>query len=359
MFDVTIVGGGPAGSSCAAFCAQAGLRTLLLERETFPREKVCGDCLNPACWPILRRLELTERIRSLPHGKLDRVEFVGINGRRLSVELPRGDNAEIAIKRSLLDELLLGRARELGATVFENTTVTALSPPDPRIDHWSISAGEKSFRSRSLVAGDGRNSTVARLCGLLPRSTKDRIALQTHVPLPPGFGDRIVLEFRPEGYSGQAPVGSDELNLCLVGVPLKMPALREWAEARFKISPGHAWRTITPLTREPIPAGHGPLFLVGDAARVVEPFTGEGIYYALASGDLAAKAIVLQQSGGSAEDVARAYSAAHAELYRGRLWINRLARAAVLSPRIASAFLGVAQFQPGILRFLTAKIVKM
>src|SRR6266513_315861 len=48
LFDVAIVGGGPAGSSCAAFCALAGLRTVVLEREKFPREKVCGDCLNPS-----------------------------------------------------------------------------------------------------------------------------------------------------------------------------------------------------------------------------------------------------------------------------------------------------------------------
>src|SRR5688572_9984807 len=132
MFDVAIVGGGPAGSSCAAFCAMVGLRTVVLERENFPREKVCGDCLNPAAWPIFRRLELAEAIRGSPHGKLDRVELIGINGRQLCVELPKGDNAEIAIKRSLLDELLLNRARELGATVFENMTVSALTPPDPR-----------------------------------------------------------------------------------------------------------------------------------------------------------------------------------------------------------------------------------
>ena len=358
MFDVAIVGGGPGGSSCAAFCAKAGLRTLLLEREKFPREKVCGDCLNPSCWPILRRLEVAERIRSAAHGKLDRVEFIGISGRRLSIELPRGDSSEIAIKRSLLDQLLLNRARDLGTTVLENTTVTALSAPDPRNDHWSISAGERTLRSRVIVGADGRNSTVARLCGLLPRSTKERIALQTHLPLPPGFGDRVVLEFRPEGYSGQAPVGGDELNLCLVSIPPKMPALREWAEARFKISPGHVWRTITPLTRAPIPAGHQSLFLVGDAACVVEPFTGEGIYYALASGELAAKAIALQCNGGTAQEVSAAYSAAHAQLYGGRLWVNRLARAAVLSPRVASAFLGIARFQPALLRFLTAKIVQ-
>ena len=334
----------------------AGLRTLLLERATFPREKVCGDCLNPACWPILRRLDVAERVRALPHGRVDWVDFIGINGRRLSVELPSGDDAEIAIKRSLLDELLLQRARELGATVFENTTLTALTPPDPRSQHWSISAGEQSFRSRALVAADGRNSTVARLCGLLPRSAKERIALQTHLPLPPGFGDRVVLEFRPEGYSGQAPVGGGELNVCLVGVPHKVASLRQWAETRFEIPPGHSWRTITPLRRTPILAGQGSLFLVGDAARVVEPFTGEGIYYALASAELAAKAILFQCNGQSAEEVSAAYSAAHQQLYRGRLWINRIARTAVLSPRAASVFLEALRFQPAVLRFLTAKI---
>src|SRR3954452_12037187 len=120
MFDVAIVGGGPSGSSTAAFCAMAGLRTLILERENFPREKVCGDCINPACWPVLRRLDLAQRVRALPHGKLECVDFIGINGRRLSVELPVGDGAEIAVKRSLFDKLLLDRAQELGTTVFES-----------------------------------------------------------------------------------------------------------------------------------------------------------------------------------------------------------------------------------------------
>ena len=81
------------------------------------------------------------------------------------------------------------------------------------------------------------------------------------------------------------------------------------------------------------------------------------MYYALASGELAAKAIALQSEGGNAGDIAVAYSAAHAQLYRGRLWINRLARAAVLSPRVASALLRVARFQPALLHLLTGQIV--
>src|SRR5438128_8322952 len=108
IFDVAMVGAGPAGSTCAAFCAQAGLRVLLLERETFPREKVCGDCLNPACWPVLQRLQLEDKVRTLPHGALDRVDFIAINGHSISVDLPQG--AEIAVKRSLFDHLLLRRA---------------------------------------------------------------------------------------------------------------------------------------------------------------------------------------------------------------------------------------------------------
>src|SRR3954454_4559131 len=229
MFDVAIVGGGPAGSSTAAFCAMGGLRALILEREQFPREKVCGDCINPACWPVLRRLNLADRVRSLPHGKLEQVEFLGIGGRRLEIDLPGGDEGEIAVKRSLFDELLLNRAIELGTEVVQMATVTALSPPDPRTEQWKICAGDKDFTARILVAADGRNSSVARFCGLLPPSTKERtalqarppspkerLALQPHVPVPIGFGSRVILEFRAEGYSGEAPVNGDGLNLCLV-----------------------------------------------------------------------------------------------------------------------------------------------
>src|SRR5437870_11942825 len=117
VVDVAIVGGGPAGATCAAFCAAAGLRTLVLEREKFPREKVCGDCINPACWPVLERLEVTESIRNSAHGLLDAVEFISIGGQKLRAELPRGERAEIAIKRSLFDQLLLNRARALGADI--------------------------------------------------------------------------------------------------------------------------------------------------------------------------------------------------------------------------------------------------
>ena len=346
MWDVAIVGSGPAGASCASFCALAGLRTVVLERAIFPREKVCGDCLNPKCWPILERLGIADRMRAAPHGKLSSVTFIDTHGRTTSVALPTGATAEIAISRRIFDHILSERARSLGAEILEGETVLAIE----RNDHWKIQSTNHRVEARVLVAADGRNSTVARLCNLMPRSAPDRVALQSHVTLPEGFGDRIVLQLLREGYCGQAPVGDGLLNLCLVGHPNDLPAIRAWAEKEFAIPTGHAWRTITPLARSALPSVRPDFFLLGDAARVVEPFTGEGIYYALRSGELAANAI-------RSSDPAR-YARAHRQLYAGRIWINSLARYAVRHPRIATALLRIMPKEKQVLRLLTSKVVR-
>jgi geranylgeranyl reductase family protein len=353
-FDVAIVGGGPAGSSCATSCAMAGLRTLVLDREKFPREKVCGDCLNPSCWAVLERLALAEKVRDLPHSKLCSVAFIAIDGREVTVDLPSGPDCEISVKRSLLDDLLLQRARDAGATVREQVTVTGLR----RNDHWKIeTASGDFFSTRILIGADGRNSTVAHLCNLLPRPARERVALQAHIPLPRDFGNRIVLQFLREGYSGQAPVNETQLNLCLVGTPPTISKLRRWAERQFHLPADQSWRTITPLTRSPLPSAQGNLFFIGDAARVVEPFTGEGIYYALRSGELAADAVAKILRDDDRDSALRDFNRTYAKMYGGRLWINRLARAAVLRPQLGSFFVHMARLNPSILKLLTAKIV--
>jgi flavin-dependent dehydrogenase len=347
MWDVAIVGGGPAGASCAAFCATAGLRTLLIERAIFPREKICGDCLNPGCWPVLERLGVAENLRASLHGKLSRVDFIATTGRTTSVLLPQGRDAEIAIRRSVLDELLLRRAQSLGVEVREGETLLAVE----RDKNWKIRTSRLKETARVLVAADGRNSTVARLCKLLSRAVADRVALQTHLPLPADFGDRVVLQLLPQGYSGQAPVGDGLLNVCLVSRPTERDSIRRWAGRRFGISADQPWRTVAPLARSPLTAGESGLFLVGDVARVVEPFTGEGIFYALRSGELAANAIKHNDH--------RSYAKAHRNLYAGRLWINALARRAVENPRLTSWLLGRLPNERSALRFLTAKVVRL
>jgi flavin-dependent dehydrogenase len=285
------------------------------------------------------------------------VEFIAMGGQKVIVDFKSGAEKLIGVKRSLFDELILSQARCLGAEIYEQTTITALTV-GPNGSDWKVETTHGPIlAARVLVGADGRNSTVARLCNLLPRPTRERVALQAHIPLPRNFGKRVVLQFLREGYSGQAPVNETELNLCLVGMPPTISRLRRWAERHFEITVDQPWRTITPLTRSPVPCAHENLFFIGDAARVVEPFTGEGIYYALRSGELVANAITRIIHGGDRQSALREFAQAHAAMYRGRLWINRLARAAVLSPQVASDLIRIARVQP-VLRSLTAKIVR-
>src|SRR5207245_4300884 len=219
---------------------------------------------------------------------------------------------------------------------------------------WKIETNSgESFLAKVLVGADGRNSTVARLRNLLPRPARERVALQAHILLPRNFGQRIVLQFLREGYSGQAPVNESELNLCLVGRPPTISRLRQWAQRHFEIPADQPWRTITPLTRLPVPCAQENLLFIADAHRDVDAFTGDGIYYALRSGELAASAIAKIIGGNDRQFALREFARASAEMYWGRLWINRLARAAVLSPRIGSLFVRAARINPSILKLLT------
>src|SRR6202040_1662363 len=137
------------------------------------------------------------------------------------------------------------RARELGAEIRDATVVSTIKKNSTH--HWMVNAAETIFVAAILFGADGSNSTVARLSNLLPRPERERVALQTHIPLPGKFGNRVVLQFLPEGYSGQAPVNERELNLCLVAKPRDIDALKIWAEKEFAIPADHPWRTVTPL----------------------------------------------------------------------------------------------------------------
>src|SRR5262249_24110820 len=160
---------------------------------------------------------------------------------------------------------------------------------------------------------------------LLPRPVRERVALQAHIPLPRNFGNRVVLQFLREGYSGQAPVNETELNLCLVGRPPTISKLRQWAQQHFQISADQQWPTLTPFPRAAVPSAHENLLFVGDTARVVEPFTGEGIYYAIRSGELAAGTVPKIIRGENRRLALCEFVRDSAEMYHGRLWINRLA----------------------------------
>ena len=348
-WDVTVIGGGPAGSAAAAFTARAGLRTLLIDRAIFPREKVCGDCLNPGCWEVFDQLGVAAEIAALPSARLQWVAFSNIRGRRIEHRFPSAGPPETGIRRSVLDHALVQNAKKFGAEIYQGEPVTGVERG------WVVKTARRQIRTKFLVAADGRNSSVARFLGSFPRTRTDRVAYQTYFPAE--RPSHIALELNRLGYLGMGTVGQGAVNLCIVARPKQIEALRSSISERFGLPPEQHWNTVAPLSRRPVQTDDQTLFYVGDAARVVEPFTGEGILYALKSGALAGESIIESYRNGPA--FRHQYAGRHRQLYSGRLWINQLARLSVLHPGISSTCLEVLRFWPWPLEHLTRRVVGM
>jgi geranylgeranyl reductase family protein len=349
-YDVLVVGAGPAGAVAGALTARAGLSTLVLERTQFPREKVCGDCLNPGAWKILDRLGVSEVIDRLPSAKLHWVEFLDFGGRSIRFELPAENRGERGIRRKHFDDALIKHAISVGAEVrFGNPVLKVQNGSG-----WKVTTNEEAVQARFLLAADGRNSSVARLLAEYPKTRTDRVALQTHYSA--DAEPHVTLQLCQYGYLGLATIGEGLTNLCLVCRPEHAERFRQEATAKFGLTAEHHWQSITPLTRSAIRTKRANLMYIGDAARVVEPLTGEGMLYALQSGMLAADAISSAITNSS--DPALIYGQQHQKVYRHRLWVNQLARLAVLHPGISNRFLGLLRLNPAPLRYLTSKVVR-
>lgn len=349
-YDVIVVGAGPAGSVAAAILASGGRSVLVLDKSKFPRDKVCGDCLNPSAWKIIDRLGLSKSLRARMPTEVNRVEFSGAAGQHVAVNIPPSPHPEVVIRRRDLDAMLVEHAVAKGAEFLDDTPVREI------LSEGGIDTVRGAFGAQILLAADGRNSTIARMTGRLPKSSRERIALQAHVPsdlLNPGRTVRMF--FHPLGYGGVAALNASETNLCLVARAKNIDGLKQYATNTFRLDPGTQWNSITPLRRNDArDLAHEGIFLLGDAARVVEPFTGEGIYYAMRSGELAADAILAHSDVRSAEIQ---YVREHREIYRGRLWINIVSRAAALHPVLTSNLLPLAKIFPAPLSLLTRKVV--
>jgi geranylgeranyl reductase family protein len=350
VYDVVVVGGGPAGAATATITAKSGLSTLVLERAQFPRDKVCGDCLNPGAWKILDRLNVSQTVDALPSVRLEHVRFANAAGRSVEFPLPVSEKGERGIRRKFFDDALLRNAEANGAEIRFGEPVARVQ----RNNAWAVSTSSSTVETRFLVAADGRNSTIARFLGDFPakRST-DRVSFQTHFPT--STSPHVALELCEYGYLGLATIGEGLMNLCLVCRPKHADDFRRDAEKRFDLSSDQRWQSVTPLTRLPVRSERKDLFYVGDAARVVEPFTGEGILYALRTGLLAAESIV--QSLPMSADAVSLFNTNLPAVYGDRLWINRLARLCVLHPKISSYLLEILRWNPAPLRYLTEKVV--
>ena len=287
-YDVIVVGAGPAGSTTARECASRGLSVLLLDRAEFPRDKPCGggvmvqatDLLPFALTPVVERT---------------------IYGMHFTVHHSKGFYRRSAqplvylTQRRHLDTFLVERALDAGVKLREGSPIREVERYSSRV---VVRADGQEFEGSTLVAADGANGQTAKLAGVNVGLTLG-IAYEGNVTpsgeFPQEWDDTLGLEFGdvPGGYGWVFPKG-DHLNIGIGGWKYIGPSLRSRLDdlVRFYgFDPADMWGLRghhLPIRRSNSPLVDGNLLLVGDAAGLLDPMTGEGISAAIWSGRSAA-----------------------------------------------------------------------
>jgi geranylgeranyl reductase family protein len=307
-FDVAIVGAGPAGCSSAITLAQLGYEVVLIDRAIFPREKLCGDFVNPINWPVLQQLDVSEDVLDRRHAKITRFLITSADGAQATSPLPSAGGRQfgLGLRRYDLDHALLERAKSLAVTVNEGSRVKTIAKHSRG---WTVEierGGERaSLRAKLLVGADGRNSPLARRLGLVAGRQSGFVGFQIQLTQVSGVRDSVEIHQFAGGYAGLVRVDEDTVNLgftvnqSLLGKPVSYPSLRQnflcgnpfLRESLASGEPASELRSVWPVYFKARRCFGEGFILVGDAARVTEPVTGQGIFLALRSGQLGGRAI--------------------------------------------------------------------
>ena len=379
--DVIVVGAGPSGATAAYYLAQAGLDVLLLEKSRFPREKVCGDGLTPRAVKSLVAMgvDVSEEAGWLRNKGL---RVIG-GGMRLELpwpELSSYPGYGLVRSRSSLDETLARRAQAAGAKLLENTAVTGpVLDDDGRIMgvHVKEDGGERTFRSRVVVAADGNSSRLSVAMGLRKRDDRPLgVAVRTYYTSPRHDddyleswldlwdGDRLL-----PGYGWIFGMGDGTSNIGL--------GLLNTSEAfgntdyrgllvRWLRSMPEEWGYVEENRTEPVrgaalpmgfnrtPHYYRGLLLAGDAAGMVNPFNGEGIAYAMESGEILARVVaqaLARPTRAEIERVLRGYPEALQDAYGGYYTLGRLFVELIGRPKLMRYATGAGMSKPALMRF--------
>lgn len=310
-FDIAIVGAGPAGAAAAILLARRGYAVALIDKEQFPREKLCGDFINPSNWPMLEQLGVTRQLLTQEHEVVTAFRLTAVSGALAEAVLPALNGSAVhglGLRRYFFDQVVLGQAQAAGATALLGWRIKSLQRRD---DGWRVAYGRgdsvRELNARVLIGADGRNSWVAHHLGLARGGADSggRIGYQLRRKYAPGLSGRVEIHLFPGGYAGLLGLGDGTINLCLAaersvhGAQVDIDGLMETQLPRNPhlktildgSEPLGAVRSTYPVYFPPRRSVGDGVLLIGDAARVNEPVSGEGIYFALRSAAIAAEVI--------------------------------------------------------------------
>ena len=303
MYDVIIVGAGPAGSTAALYAHKLGLNCILLDKAVFPRDKICGDALSGKSVRLMRELNLLEGVEKLEGSEINRITFGSPSHSQFDVHLKGNKNNDFITKgyvvpRKIFDNFLFKKADELTETrqgftvndiIYQNDNISGVKGTN-------IEGKEEILNAPIIMGCDGANSIIARKLGLYEMDMENTaVAIRCYYEGVEGLSNQIELHYVSEvkpGYFWLFPAGNGKAN---IGIGLsKNDAKKEDRTLRqimdeivqsdyFRSRFGNARPLEKPVGWN-LPLGriqrknHGNGFmLLGDAAGLVDPFTGEGI----------------------------------------------------------------------------------
>lgn len=363
VWDVVVIGAGPAGSMAARQLARRGARVLLVERKAFPRAKVCGACLNQRAvsWLEIAGLgEMLSRLRAIPTRRFR--AYCG--GRSLEIALPGG----VSVSRDALDGALMQAAVDAGAELMTGITATLRESPrhagDREIDLRDSAGKLGAIRAKIVLAADGLGRPALRHTG----EFVSRVSRGAKIGVRAGMVascDRfqpgtIYMAVGRSGYAGLVRVEDGSLNLAAALAPRMLrragspqaavaALFDEAGMGELAMPAGGCWGGTPPLTQRALrPAGKRVL-LLGDSAGYIEPFTGEGIAWALESG-MAIAPIAERGLHEWSGEVEQAWLDLHRRLVRNRQRWCRAFAAVLQRPRIARMAVQLAAAWPRLCR---------
>ncbi|MEO7270952.1 MAG: FAD-dependent monooxygenase [Vicinamibacterales bacterium] len=359
MPDVVICGAGPAGAMAAVILARAGVSVRLLDRARFPREKLCGDTLNPGALAVLARHGLSEVARSgVPISGMVVTDAAGVR-----VEGVYGpDITGRSLPRSVLDTALLRAAEAAGAAIEEGVLVRAPRRADGRVRGVSVAGrqGADLHMDASLtIAADGASSRLARALSLAHHAARPRRwAAGAYFEDVSGMSRFGEMHVRAQAYIGIAPLPEGVANACVVTADRAAAARPEaLLHDTLRSDPVLAERfsgarritrviCLGPLAVESTGCGVPGLVLAGDSAGFIDPMTGDGLHFALRGAELAAAEVLHALEHGRVDAHLRLAVMRRREFARKWLF-NKALRSLVGSPvAVRAAALG-AKWSPG------------
>ncbi|BBK29693.1 geranylgeranyl reductase family protein [Stella humosa] len=311
-YDIIIVGGGPAGTTAAMYAARAGLRTLLLEKARFPRDKICGDAISGKAVTILDELGLVDGVRRLPGAEVRHILFGSPDHIGADIDLSRAADPSrvmgFVTRRADFDAFLFAAAIRSGVECREGFSVEDLMLDATGsvcgVRGRSLASNQiEELAARIVLGADGYRSIVARRAGLYAHDPEHTATgVRAYYRNVSGLSDRIELHYvdavRP-GYLWIFPLDGDMANvgIGMLGGAMKRdgvnlvetldrlvqdPFLAPRLATAVQVGRTVGWQL--PLGSRRRPASGDGYMLLGDAAGLIDPFTGEGIGNAMFSG---------------------------------------------------------------------------